>query len=92
MLSQASIQRCGKFLIRKLKVSEVLPEFEAEASMLGKTAPFRSWLGGGPSCGIETSLEKRKKKNLREIVKTKAESGLPRKRQDTQQGWGEKLG
>lgn len=60
--------------------------------MLGKTAPFRSWLGRGPSCGIETSLEKRKKKNLREIVKTKAESGLPRKRQDTQQGWGEKLG
>ena len=60
--------------------------------MLGKTALFRSWLGRGPSCGIETSLEKRKKKNLREIVKTKAESGLPRKRQDTQQGWGEKLG
>ena len=60
--------------------------------MLGKTAPFRSWLGRGPSRGIETSLEKRKKKNLREIVKTKAESGLPRKRQDTQQGWGDKLG
>ena len=25
-------------------------------------------------------------------MKTKAESGLPRKRQDTQQGWGDKLG
>lgn len=34
----------------------------------------------------------KEKKNLKEIVKMKAESCLPRKRLEPQQGWGDKLG
>lgn len=52
--------------------------------MLGKTALFRSWLGRGPSCGIETSLEKRKKKKSERdcedesrVWSSKKETGYP---------------
>lgn len=80
----------------KLKRSlRSLPNLRAEDSVLRKTAWFGSRLGRGPGCGIETSLKKerkKEKKNLKAIVKTKADSSLPRKKLEPQQGWGDKLG
>lgn len=72
-----------------------LPNLRAEDYVFQETAWFGSWLGRGPGHGKETSLEKERKKeekNLKVIVKTKADSSLPRKRLEPQQGWGDKLG
>lgn len=80
----------------KLKRSlRSLPNLRTEDSVLRKTAWFGSWLGRGPGGERETSLEKERKKggkNLKAIVKTKADSSFPRKRLEPQQGWGDKLG
>lgn len=72
-----------------------LPNLRTEDSVLWETTWFGSWLGRGPGHGKETSLEKERKKEekrLKVIVKAKADSSLPRKRLEPQQGWGDKLG